>query len=134
MSIRTTNEASRIVLLTALESGAHALAAVALNSPIGALGGALFGGIRFVSQLPLIKLGTSCLNANHPQATAAKTLAKALQFFGSYAIAWAMLALAGFTLTFTHVVALTVLSIVYEVGLSILMNCMGMNLQLAQES
>lgn len=128
MSVQTTNRISQIVLAVGIESGAVAWAAHALNNPIGALGGALFGAVRYVSQIPLGILGIKYLNANHPQAdAAAKTVAAALQFFGSYAIAWGVLAAAGFTLTLTHMVSITLYSILTAIGLEVLLSCLSLN-------
>lgn len=128
MSVETTNMISKVTIGTAVEAGAVAWGAAAISSPIGALGGALFGAVRYVSQIPLIMCGTKCLNANNPQAsTAAKTLAKAIEFFGSYAIAWGILAAAGFSLTLSHVVTLTLMSIVTSIALHFLLVCLGLN-------
>lgn len=127
MSVHATNRASRLILTGSFDIAAHALAGTALPL-IGPLGGALFGATRFISQIPLMRFGIKYLNSQHPLATSsAKTLAKALQFFGSYAAAWAALALAGFVLTPSHVVTLTVLSVLYGVMLSVFLQCMGMD-------
>lgn len=126
-SVDTTNAASRIILMSVVEATAYSLAAAAM-SPIGALGGVLFGAVRFVAQIPLIMIGQNCLNSAHPCASsAAKALAKALQFFGSIAAAWAALALAGFSLGLSHIVILTLVGIVYELMLALFLNCMGMD-------
>lgn len=128
MSVQTTNSISKVILSTGIESAAVAWAASAVTSPIGALGGAIFGAVRYISQIPLIMLGTKCLNTEDPLASsAAKTLAKALQFFGSYAAAWGVLAAAGFTLTLSHIMTLTCISIFTAIGVHFLLDFMGFN-------
>jgi len=125
-SVSTTNFVSRVVLDAAFEAGAVACAAAALSSPIGALGGAVFGGIRSISQFPLAMLVTKCLNINNPQASsAAKTLAKALVIFGSYSLAWGALAAAGVTLPLSHVVSLTIVSIFTSIAIALVLTCLG---------
>jgi hypothetical protein len=57
MSVQTTNRISQAVLAVGLEPGAVAWAAHWLNNPIGAVGGAVFGAVRCVSQIPLGMLG-----------------------------------------------------------------------------
>lgn len=128
MSVQTTNLVSKVILSAGIESAAVAWAASAVTSPIGALGGAIFGAVRYVSQIPLAMIGIKYLNSDHPQASsAAKTLAEALKFFGSYAAAWGVLVAAGFTLTLSHVVTLTVVSMFTALGVHLLLNCMGLN-------
>jgi len=128
VSVNTSNAAAKVILNTAFESGAVAWAAVALSSPIGALGGAIFGAVRYVSQLPLAFLSNKLLNADNPAAdTAAKTLARALTFFGSFGVAWGVLAAAGFSLSFSHVIVITAVSIITSIILATFLDCLGMN-------
>lgn len=128
MAVQTTNTISRMILSTAFESGAVAWAAHAITSPIGAMGGAIFGAVRYLSKLPLSFIAIKGLNAEHPQAAAAaKTLASALVFFGSYAAAWGALAAMGLSLTVSHMVTLTIVSIFTSIGIELLMGFVGIN-------
>lgn len=128
MSVQTTNAISNVVLSTALESGALAWAAHAISSPIGVMGGAIFGAVRYISQLPLDFISNKCFNHKHPEASAAaKTIAKALIFFGSYAAAWGVLAVAGFSLSASHIVSLSLCSIITAIGIDILLECLGIS-------
>jgi hypothetical protein len=128
MSVQTTNALSTIVLSTSLESAAVAWAAHAISSPIGAVGGAIFGAVRSLSRYPLALIGEKLLNSTHPQAAqAAKVLAAALVILGSYAAAWGVLVAAGMAITFQHVVQLTVVSIFTSIGIDILLRCFGLN-------
>lgn len=123
-SVHSTNLLSETTIGLGIEAGAVAWAAAALSSPIGAMGGALFGAVRHVSHIGLA-LGTEkCLNTADPlAATDAKTLAKALTIFGSYALAWGVLAVAGFSLTVSHVVALTLMSIITTIAIDFILQC-----------
>jgi hypothetical protein len=128
MSVQFTNLVSKLVLSFAIESGSLAWAAQALNSPIGPLGGAFFGAVRHISQLPLKILTQKGLNTEHPQASAAaKTLANATVFFGSYAAAWGALASVGVSLTVSHVVSLSLLSAISASTIEILFDCLGIS-------
>ena len=133
MSLQTTNALSTVVLNTLIHAAAVGWAAntgwaAVATLPIGALGGATFGAVRYLSRIPLAALGTKCLNTEHPQASsAAKTLAEALKFFGGYAAAWAVLAAAGFTLTLSHMASLSLVSMFTGIGVHLLLHCMGLN-------
>lgn len=105
---------------TAYVSGGGALGALAMGSPIGAAGGALFGAVSYISSQALRQFGKSCLHSEHPQAPAAKALAKAIEIFGRYAAAWGALALAGFSLTLSHVVGFIIVSEFAAIGLAVL--------------
>jgi hypothetical protein len=114
MSIERTNTISSIIVNTAFESGATALAATSalMAPPIGALGGAIFGATRFLTFIPLALFTNKYLQDTHPQASAAtKTLAAVIKFFGSYAAAWGALTLAGFSLTVRATVLLSCVSL-----------------------
>jgi hypothetical protein len=127
MSIQTANPISAIILNAAFETGFTALAATQtlIAPPIGALGGALFGATRFFTFLPLVLFTHKYLQANHPQAsTVTKTLIAALENLASYAAAWGVLVLAGFSLTLRSTVLLSCSSLLMMV---IFLGCGNIN-------
>jgi len=133
MSVQTTNLISKVILGAAMESGAVAGAAAWMVSPIGPIGGAIFGAVRHLSQLPLAHFGKYYLNTDNPLATsAAKTLSAVIQFFGSYATAWAALYAAGFVLTLSHMVTLSVASIFTMIAIHFAIGCLGLNPEAAR--
>lgn len=116
------------ILRAGKEAGACALAAAAVGAPIGPFSGAIFGLYGYLSSGVLTRVVVDHLNANHPQASIeTKTVTKALVIFGSYAIAWAALALIGIMVPFTHTVALIVISYATGLLVDIAMGCLGIN-------
>lgn len=110
-SVATTNFISSLALNTAFEAGTVSLAAYVIESPIGAAGGAIFGAVRYLSEVGLKSCGVKCLNSANPEAsTDAKTLAKALEILGSFGAAWGVLAAAGYTFTLTDIAIVTLTS------------------------
>lgn len=128
MSVHTSNLVSQITLLTAVNAGSLAWAASVLKSPIGAMGGAIFGAVHVVSKLAIGVGADKVLHLNDPQVdSAAKTLSKALEVLGSYGVAWGVLAVAGYSLTLSHVVSLAVVSIFTEYFLKVCLECCGIS-------
>lgn len=125
MSVQTTNEISKVILKVGVETAAVAWAATAIASPIGALGGAIFGAVRSVTRIPLNYIGERFLNSNHPHAeTAAKVLAAVIVIFGSFAAAWGALAAAGISITVSHMVSLAVTSLFTQFGIELFLACL----------
>ncbi len=119
------NAISKCVLQTGANAGAVAWAAHVLGSPIGAAGGALFGAVQHLSKIVLDNFGTAVLQTNHPEAAAeTKTVAWALGYFGSYAVAWSVLTYTCLPLTLSHMVGLTLTSVLTGICIAIFFNCL----------
>jgi hypothetical protein len=124
VSVNTSNQVSEAILYGGTNIASFALAASVANMPIAFLGGAVYGVIHTVSYISFSWIANHVLNANHPQANeAAKTVSEALKFFGSHAVAWAALAIGGFSLTGVHVIVLMVNSTLACLALAVLLSC-----------
>lgn len=106
-SIQIQNAASSAVVSAAVAS----TAAVAINHPVGLLGGAMYGAVYDLTKTVAVKLLGAMLDNPDP---IIKTASFAISFFASSGAAWYALALAGFTLTFTEVVILTGVSMLIK--------------------
>lgn len=125
MSVQTTNEISKVILKVGVETAAVAWAATAIASPIGALGGAIFGAVRSVTRIPLSYIGERFLHSNHPQAEpAARVLAAVIVIFGSFAAAWGALAAAGISITVSHMASLAITSLFTQFGIELFLACL----------
>ncbi len=125
MSVHTTNQISEHAIRALIQTGAMAWAASALESPIGPVGGAIFGFVQYFTSLGLKEATTRLLHVNDPQVSAAaKTLAKAITFFGSHAAVWGVLAYAGLPLAIGHMISLSLTSVVTTLGIVLLAECL----------
>lgn len=128
VSVNTSNTASNVVLGVAANASSVALAAYCLESPMGASGGAIFGAVHILSKAALMELTDKFLNKNHPQATSAtKTLAAAIEYFGSYAAAWGTLAAMGVSLTLAHIFALVAVSFLTSLAVDVALGVFAEN-------
>jgi hypothetical protein len=130
VSVNTSNTASQVILNVAANAGSLALAADWIQSPMGAGGGAIFGTVHILSKAALSVATDKLLNKNHPAASSAtKTVSTAIEYFGSYAAAWGVLAAMGIVLTLSHIINLVLFSLltslVIEIALSFFAEASG---------
>ncbi len=96
-------------------------AALLLGSPIGLLGGACFGLIRYVTYIPIRALMRSIprLSPEHPFVRQIRKICSfAVPFFGGLASTQWILALAGSALPFLHILGLGIWTNVFFFGLN----------------
>lgn len=87
------------------------VAAAVPSVGLGAVGGAIFGAVRYISQVAFLKLGREYVNINDLLNSAmVKTLRTALYIFGSLAATWGLFALAGITLSLPQIATLSLLT------------------------
>lgn len=127
LSVATSNRVSEKILNGITVAGALALAAHWLESPIGAVGGAVFGGVLSLSGATLSLLTSKVLNKDHPEASSAtKTLAAVIEFFGSHAAAWGALAAMGLSLTVSHAIHLAFTSLFTSLVVTLVLKCLNL--------
>jgi hypothetical protein len=120
VSAETTNAASKAILQTAFGAGVNALVADAIKSPVGALGGGIYGEVSS----GLFEVGNKFLNLQDPAFSAAtKTVAAVTSFFVSNAAAWAVLMAAGWKITFAHVIVLSLANIAAAIAVGLIVTC-----------
>ncbi len=103
--------------------GATALAAVALSSPIGATGGAVFGCFSYLIGRPVQYICEEVFNTNKATAsTLSKVISLTISFLAATAIAVWLTGLVGFSLTLKEAVILSLVAGGVIVGALLIIN------------
>jgi hypothetical protein len=109
------------VLMSAAFVGSGALVSLAFSSPIGALGGAVIGGIVYLTGKPIVWLSTKLFNDNH---LISQIVCYAVAVFATAFVAFKIGQSICLVLPFMHVFALTgttylvtaLFMLIFEVG------------------
>lgn len=128
VSVEMSNKIGGAVLNIGLYSGGVGLAAAALQSPIGFLGGVGAGVVYSVSSLAISSVVDPLLNVERAQASnEVKMLATLSRITGALVATWASLAMWGSSLTVGSLVGMFFLGVLFTIPVAIALACLNIH-------